>query len=221
MFCTADFILHPHVAVPSSQSPTVFIPYTPSYAISSSLGSPPPQLLPRPLPHLLDRNLRLEHSTHALPPALLQTLHLAPRALLPPPALDIHEVDLALRAGEFALQLRELGLEGVVAEQPGVLAVLVEQLQVREARLEVRGGDGGAGQRRRGEGVVRGFVARRVDGSGGREGRGDAGEFGGEGGCEGGFFGGGEGDGGGGGGFGGDEGVGGGEVGGGGLGVDV
>jgi hypothetical protein len=98
-------------------------------------------------------------------------VHLALDVLLPPLALDVDDVDLALGVGEVPLQAPQAGLELVVADEPGVLAVGVEELEVLAAGGEVGVGDAGVledlaeavGGRVRGGGLL-GLVAGEVEG---------------------------------------------------------
>lgn len=103
-------------------------------------------LRPRPLglqdlpPQRLGGNLGLEHPAHTAPPRLLELANLAARLALNALALEGDEVDVALGVGDLALQGAELGLELPVADEPGVLAVAVEEGEVLAAGVEVAHG---------------------------------------------------------------------------------
>lgn len=120
----------------------------------------------------LGGNLGLQHATNTLLPRLLETAKLLADLLLLAAALDVHDVDLAPRGGELALEGGEVGLGLPVGDEPGVLAVGVEEAEVRLAAGEVGVGGVGAGERgREGRGVGRGrergildLVAGEVDG---------------------------------------------------------
>lgn len=131
---------------------------------------------PQLRPQILDGHLGLQDAGHTPAPRIGERRHLAGGLVLGAAAGDVEHVDLGLGVGEGLLEGAQLRLEGVVAEEPGVAAPLVEEAEVEQARGEVGvrgvgfaegGGEGGGG----GGWVVVwcggefwGFVAREVDG---------------------------------------------------------
>lgn len=136
-----------------------------------ALLGPVPHLIANLFLELLDGDLGLQDPAYALPPRLLEGVHLALDVLLPPLALDVDDVNLALGVGEIPLQAPQPRLELVVADEPGVLPVGVEELQVLAAGGEVGVRDAGVledfaeavGGRVRG-GSLLGLVAGKVEG---------------------------------------------------------
>jgi hypothetical protein len=92
---------------------------------------------------LLDGDFRLENPADAGAPVLLQPLHLGLDVVLVSRARGIDEINVAFGVGQVALEAAQLVLEVVVAEEPGVAAVGVEELEVLGAGGEVGGGDEG------------------------------------------------------------------------------
>lgn len=95
---------------------------------------------------LLDGDLGLEDLADALAPRLLEHEHLCADVLLPALPGGVDEVDVALDAGEVALDGAERLLEVVIRDEPGVCAVAVEEGEVLVAGGEVGGGDVGVGE---------------------------------------------------------------------------
>ena len=100
-------------------------------------------------PQVLGGRLRLEHARDAGPPGVLEAADLGRRVVLRRLALQRQHVDGAARVGQLALERLELGLEVPVANEPGVLAVRVEQGEVRAARGDVGVAGVGAGEQPR------------------------------------------------------------------------
>ena len=96
-----------------------------------------PQLLPDLSLELLHCHLGLENTPYTLLPRLLEHLNLGLDLFLPPLPLNIDKIHLPLRIAQLLLQHPELRLELVVPDQPGILAVPIEKLEVLPARGEV------------------------------------------------------------------------------------
>lgn len=57
---------------------------------------------------------------------------------------QVDDVHVTLRGGELSLESAQLGLELVVADEPGVLAPAVEEIEVLGTGVQVGVGDVGA-----------------------------------------------------------------------------
>jgi hypothetical protein len=108
------------------------------------LGGLAPQLFANAGPELLDGNLGLEDPPHALAPVVVEGEHLGLDSVLAALAVVVDDVHLALDDGELSLEGAQLGLEVVVADEPGILAPAVEELEVLGASVEVGVGNVGA-----------------------------------------------------------------------------
>lgn len=136
------------------------------------LDLPPPYLLllchgPLPLQNLptqaLGRSFGLDDLLDAGAPALLEQAHLRRRGGLGGPARLLDGLDLVPGAGQVGLEVAQDGLELGVGDEPGVLAVALEQRQVGKARRQERRRRVGGAQRRAPGGRV-GRVYGRVEG---------------------------------------------------------
>lgn len=85
----------------------------------------------------LGSHLGLEHTADALLPRLLQRLDLAVHALLLRAPQRFNLVVLAPHVGQLGLDVLENVLELRVADQPGILAKLLQQCQLGQAALDV------------------------------------------------------------------------------------
>lgn len=114
-----------------------------NFGLFRKTGASIPHLLPNLLLQLFYSQLRLKHLSNTLSPRLLQHLHLPFHFILPPLALDISEINISLRIGKLLFHLLQLSLQLMIPNQPGILAVLVQQLEVLSPSREVRVGDVG------------------------------------------------------------------------------
>lgn len=123
----------------SSRSRLVLFSSFVSFFLPSALGRRPLGLEDLS-PQGLGGDLGLEDATDAAAPRLFELADLAAGLALGALALEGDEVDVALGVGELALEGAQLGLELPVADEPGVLAVGVEQGEVLAAGVEVARG---------------------------------------------------------------------------------
>jgi hypothetical protein len=77
---------------------------------------------------LLYGQFSLEYSAYTFPPCLIEHLHLTLDLLLPLLTLKIDKINLALCVRQLLLQLSQLVFEMIVADEPRILAVLVQEL---------------------------------------------------------------------------------------------
>lgn len=126
----------------------------------------------------LSRSFGLDDPLDAGAPALLEQAHLRRGGGLGGPARLLDGLDLVPGAGQVGLEVAQDGLKLGVGDEPGVLAVALEQRQVGQARRQERRRRVGGAQRRapggrvgRVCGRVEGLVARQVDAGAGVLGR--------------------------------------------------